>query len=366
LLVALVVTALVVGAALGVMATTRTALDVEPAALDASRRLRDGVERFAGAVRGAGGALGAGSASTAFEKAVPRVWPLTRLDGSGGETFEAVWFLHAIETATGRVSSDQPAPAASLTLDAAPPCPLMPGVCGFEPGDVAVVFDERGHMDVFEVGAISLPLMRVTPASGLKRPYRAGAWLARARADRLGARTEPDGSRTLVRLTWAGATEPLIDGVVGVRLAVWGEGLPPLVSEADEGPGFASYGLAPLPLTATDPDGRWADGEHCMVALASGRPVTRLDVRGAGEDLVELAPADLNDGPWCPDAVSEGGFDADLFRIRRVDVHVRVEATSPMFRGPVGRLFVRPGTARSPLRWVPDREAVVSIALRSR
>ena len=42
--------------------------------------------------------------------------------------------------------------------------------------------------------------------------------------------------------------------------------------------------------------------------------------------LVQLTAAELADGPWCPDANDASRWDADLLRIRRVLVTVRVEA----------------------------------------
>jgi hypothetical protein len=71
---------------------------------------------------------------------------------------------------------------------------------------------------------------------------------------------------------------------------------------------------------------------------------------------VKLDPGMLKDGPWCPDAASPTRFDADLFRIRRVRVNVRVQAALDNLRGPAGLLFTRGGTSTTTERWVPDQE----------
>jgi hypothetical protein len=47
----------------------------------------------------------------------------------------------------------------------------------------------------------------------------------------------------------------------------------------------------------------------------------------------------LVDGPWCPDAVNQNRWDADLLRIRRVAITIRVEAALSALRGPAGMLF---------------------------
>ena len=72
----------------------------------------------------------------------------------------------------------------------------------------------------------------------------------------------------------------------------------------------------------------------------------------------------LTDGPWCPDAGSARRFDADLLRIRRIRVAVRVQAAAPAVRG-LGQLFARPGTATSASAMVPDQQAAFDIAPRN-
>ncbi len=361
LLIATVITLLVVGAALTVTTSARASFDAGPGALDTTRRLREGAEVLVHALHSAGGDVGSG----ALASSVPVVWPLTDLDGStSGPSFEALSVLRAIDQAAGRLAVPQPGPADSLTLAASPSCPAVPGVCGLDTDDVAIVFDARGRFDVFEVGAVAPELMRVTPAAPLARAYAAGAHVVKVRADRLGLVEQPDGSHVLTRVTWAGAREPVVDGVVGLDLQVWGEAAPPDLVDGDDGSGLATYGLAPPALAEADPDGVWPQGEHCMAGRDAGLPVSRLAPRGAAGELIELHPADLDDGPWCANDTAVGAFDADLFRVRRVDVRLRVEAPSAMLRGPAGRLFSHAGTAATtPLRWVPDREITVSIAV---
>ena len=82
------------------------------------------------------------------------------------------------------------------------------------------------------------------------------------------------------------------------------------------------------------------------------------------EGLAPLDPIDLADGPWCPYDGWSDAYDADLFRLSRVDLRLRVEVQSAEFRGPAGRLFTRGGTAsRNAPRWVLDRTLETSVAL---
>ena len=81
--------------------------------------------------------------------------------------------------------------------------------------------------------------------------------------------------------------------------------------------------------------------------------------------LVLLTPALLTDGPWCPDADHPNRWDADLLRVRRVDVTLRVEAAVDALRGPASVLFSRGGTANGGSSWVPDQEVRFQVSPRN-
>jgi len=86
-----------------------------------------------------------------------------------------------------------------------------------------------------------------------------------------------------------------------------------------------------------------------------GASVPRLPNLGGNLlGLVELSPPVLTDGPWCPDAASPTRFDADLLRVRRARISLRLEAAPAQLRGR-GTFFMRPGASSSGLRLVPDR-----------
>ena len=72
----------------------------------------------------------------------------------------------------------------------------------------------------------------------------------------------------------------------------------------------------------------------------------------------------LVDGPWLPDAAHGARFDADLLRIRRIRVTLRVQAAAAWLRGPASRLFTNGGTAVAP-RYVPDWELTFDVAPRN-
>jgi hypothetical protein len=80
---------------------------------------------------------------------------------------------------------------------------------------------------------------------------------------------------------------------------------------------------------------------------------------------VLLSSSMLLDGPWCPDETRVNRFDADLLRVRRVSVTLRVQAAAASLRGPAGSLFRRAGTASSAARYVPDLEVHFDVAPRN-
>jgi hypothetical protein len=58
-------------------------------------------------------------------------------------------------------------------------------------------------------------------------------------------------------------------------------------------------------------------------------------------------------------------YDADLLRIRRVRITIRVESAIEALRGPASLLFARGGQASSVHALVPDREVTLELAPRN-
>jgi hypothetical protein len=68
--------------------------------------------------------------------------------------------------------------------------------------------------------------------------------------------------------------------------------------------------------------------------------------------LAILPPAMLTDGPWCGSGDNE--FDADLLRVRKVRVTLRLQVASRALRGTDTTLFVNPGQTTASSKLVPD------------
>lgn len=92
--------------------------------------------------------------------------------------------------------------------------------------------------------------------------------------------------------------------------------------------------------------------------------VVKLEFQYFGDDDTPLDPIILQDGPWIRDD-RDATFDADLLRIRRVRVLIRVQAALASMRGSSGLLFARGGTSTSAQRYVPDAELQFDVAPRN-
>ena len=152
------------------------------------------------------------------------------------------------------------------------------------------------------------------------------------------------------------------------------------IGAIDDDPGAGVF-FRPATMTAVLPpedDGRPRTRTYYLQQRSDVSEIRRYDGGGGDFPLVSdvvaldfeyvadapLPPARLTDGPWLPDAVDPSRFDADLARVKRVGVSVRVQAAAP-FRGAAGPLFMRAGTAVSPARLVPDIHVRFDVALRA-
>jgi hypothetical protein len=140
-----------------------------------------------------------------------------------------------------------------------------------------------------------------------------------------------------------------VDDVVRLEFEYFGDPLPPLQPDPPAVGAASMFG--------------WPPGENCVLAIENERHVPRLPaLEGAGP--FRLSPVVLTAGPWCPDAAAPGRFDADLLRLRRVRVRLRVQVAAESLRGR-SSLFLRPGTSPGGQRLVPDQEIRFDIAPRN-
>lgn len=194
------------------------------------------------------------------------------------------------------------------------------------------------------------------PGNGAAQPVNATYWLKNDAATSTYQLMFSDGGN---------ADVPVADHIVGLSFDYYGDPQPPLMRKplADPIGPWTTYGPKPS-ASSTPPFGA---GENCVfVNDGSPTPHPRLATLGAGGTaLVPLTPAQLTDGPWCPDETAANRWDADLLRVRRIAVTLRVEAAMSALRGPTSPLFVHGGTSRGGTAWVPDQKARFDVTPRN-
>jgi hypothetical protein len=225
---------------------------------------------------------------------------------------------------------------AAIEISPAPACDLP--ACGFSEGHTALVFDGNGNHDLFTV-------LRVTGWTLSLRHQGGGSHPVYPRGSPVLA-VEPStfyldrAARTLRRYDGDASDLPVVDDVVDMEVRYYGDIRPPRL---------------PMPRPGAS---------NCLYdATGAYRSVLLPVLPAAGSDQAVLSEADLTDGPWCGDGSNR--FDADLLRVRRVRVAVRLQAADPAVRGSDAIWFREPGSARRPAMLVSDSIVIVDTAPRN-
>jgi hypothetical protein len=141
---------------------------------------------------------------------------------------------------------------------------------------------------VFTIAAVEPLTARLTPARPLNPPYVAGSVVVDVEVQVFRLDPQPDGSRTLVRVTAEGAVQPIVDRVGSLH--------------------FQPY------------------------ALDAGGVPTPMPI------------AELTDGPWWRSG-PDGDYDEDVFRVKRLDIALSLQAVRPLTGQRVFRFAVVPRNA---------------------
>jgi hypothetical protein len=367
MLVAAAILTAMIGGLLQVLQPMQARVAAEGERIDLQQRLRVAADRVAATVGQAGagplvggvrGPLGRWTA-TILPYRIGRVAP----DPPVGVRFrsDAVSVLTVPLTASqALLHQHAPAGTTSLSIDWPDSCPPSTplSVCGFREGTHALVVDGTGRAEMVLVSAATADRLDLDGA-GLSWPFRAGAVVVEASIRSLALRVDAAGVSRLSQYDGFGGEFPLVDHVERLEFSYFGDPRPPTLQMPPPGaPGdpTATYGAPPPAPGYDDPDDAWPAGENCLFRMTGGAQEPRLSILAPTSALVPLPAGALTDGPWCPDAGNPRAFDADLLRVRRVRVRLRLQAAAAGVRGPAGPLFARPGTARAADRLVPDLE----------
>jgi prepilin-type N-terminal cleavage/methylation domain-containing protein len=368
LLIAMAIMLFVTAGVFSILDPARGMFSVQPEAADMQQRLRVAADALFKDLIMAGAGTYQGVMSGPLVDFLPPVMPFrngSREDDPPG-TFrtDSITLIYVPSTAAqARLSGPGPSGnSATVDVDASAGCPVADRSCGFKRGMSALIYDDAGHFDRFTIADVD--------AVGQLQLVHDGGELTYTGYDKDHARIvqvshvayqlKSNAAAGAYQLTVNGGglngDVPVVDNVVSLAFEYYGEPQPPLMTKPlsdTKGP-WTTYGPPPKAVASAP----FSAGENCLfVDDGSATPAPRLEVRGPpGGALVELARAELTDGPWCPTDDSINRFDADLFRVRRIGVTIRVQSAVAALRGPASAWFTHGGTSRAGSRWLPDQE----------
>lgn len=371
MIVAMAIMVGVTGAIFSMVDPSRGTYRVQPMVSELQQRVRVGTKFVADGLIMAGAGSPAGSPHTGtltnfFAPIQPYRLGMINSDPASGVFYrnDAITIMFIPPSAPQTTLSEaMPTPSSELKVSAQPNCPAGGDpLCGFKEGQRIIIFDETGAYDdmtLTEVQGSSLHLQHNKSIAGntLSKSYTPAN---NAQIAQISQHTYWYDAGALQLMYYDGdqRDEAVIDQVVELVFEYFGEPRPPVMINPVTNPTapWTSYGPKPPPLTIATTS--WPAGENCAFMVGpSGTHVGRLPDLAPGEDgLVALSEAMLTDGPWCPDATFPTRYDADLLRIRKIGIRLRVQVASSELRGPAGLLFRNGGTATANNHLVPDQE----------
>ena len=248
-------------------------------------------------------------------------------------------------------------------------------LCGFKENQRVLIYDVDGSWDMTTITHVQDPAAHLQHSGKLSSQYNSGNAQITEVATHTYYLKSDDNSKTYQLMHYDGVQtdQPVVDNVVKLAFQYFGDPQPPMLipgkslcDASVKGP-FTTYGPKP-PCLASAGTGGYAAGENCAFQVVNGVQVPRMVTLTGNSGQVELTQAMLTDGPWCPGADSTNypnRFDADLLRVRRVKVTIRVQAALTTLRGPAGVLFMHGGSSRGGERYLPDQEVSFSVTPRN-
>ena len=346
----------------------------EPEIADMQQRLRVGADTLTKdlIMAGAGAYLGtqAGSLGYFFAPVLPFRQGAVNDDGVEKAFDDRITLIYVPSTTaqtTLAVALTGNSPTPTLTLAAETDCPKNPATglpfleCGFAKDMSVVVFDDTGNYDLFTITSVldaSAQAVVKRPPDSANTNYPIGSKVVEAVSHTYYLKT--DTANQLYQLMHYDGTSntdvPVVDHVVGLKFDYFGEPQPPTLRNPTDAALLWKTTYGPKPT----------GGVANCIFDAAVPPVPQLAVIGGGNPgLVPLTAAMMTDGPWCPSAANANRWDADLLRIRRIGVTLRVETAVDALRGPASALFTRGGTSTGGVKWVPDQEIRFSVSPRN-
>lgn len=328
-----------VGVLGGLVVSARRIGEALPDANDMDQRVRTATTAVAAVMSRAGAGASSDHVAVAVARSIPPVFPHRRAPtGADAELSAFTDRMSIVRVTDSAAASVLAAPmttaGAAIRVSVAGGC-AGASACRFAFGDRGVVSDDTGTFDLFTVAGIGPDTIDHVPVL-LVRPFDP-AVRARVAPVRVEALAWDSVASVLRSYVDTSGGQPLVDDVVGFGVRYFGDAAPP---------------VHPVPPAGTP---------GCLVDGA-GAPTLPALAPTSGA-LVELTPAMLSDGPAC--GVAPQRFDADLFRVRRLTITVRVQASSAARRGRDPARWVHPGVADDSQAW-PDVQLTFDVTVGAR
>jgi hypothetical protein len=235
------------------------------------------------------------------------------------------------------ISHQMPIPSPEMKVTDQPNCPKHDGLCGFDTGMVVVIFDSTGHFDTFEITQLQSQAAHLQHrGQNLDYSYDTGSQVTQ-----IVSHTYYRNAATNQLMRYNGGLEdtPLVDNLVDMNVSYFGDPNPP---KPPLGQANCLYDGAGVPKVPELP----------VLALTDG-------------SLAALPPAILTDGPFCGGDTNQ--YDADLLRVRKVRVVLRMQVASAALRGSdrSDTRWVNHGTSQGGAKSVPDYIVTFEVAPRN-
>jgi prepilin-type N-terminal cleavage/methylation domain-containing protein len=331
LLVSTAIMLVVTGAVFGLMNPAQGTAQVQPEVADLQQRMRVGSDTMFKELimAGAGPYQGSstGSLIQFFAPILPRRVGNILPDAYNVALPDRITVSY-IPNSYSQTTITDPMPnvSAELKVSNQTNCPQGQELCGFSQGMEVIIFDTSGNFDVFTITEVQNSAGHLQHrGEDLTYPYQRGASVTQIRSmtfylDRT--------TKQLRQYDGASTDVPLVDNVVDLRFDYFGDPQPPTHPKPEPGIDNCLYDAA---------------GNY-----DSGMPTLTAD-EGS---LASLPYAMLNDGPWCGGGANR--YDADMLRVRKVRVTLRMQVASAALRGSDRQLFTNPGGSLGGQKSVPD------------
>ncbi|MEX2662384.1 MAG: prepilin-type N-terminal cleavage/methylation domain-containing protein [Vicinamibacterales bacterium] len=344
LLISTAIMMIVTGAIFTVLTPSQRSSQAQPETADMQQRMRVGAETLFKelVMAGAGPYQGAttGSLVNFFAPIIPRRTGLTDPDptrGTASVKTDAITLAYIPNSySQTTISHEMPNVAAELRVFDQANCPKLRELCGFEAGMAVIVFDTVGNFDTFTITHVQDSAGHLQHRQeDLNFAYQPGAQVTQIESNTYYLNRA---TNQLMRYDGLNEDIALVDDVVDLLFEYFGDPQPPLMPKPPPGTANCLYDavgayVGPAALTPTD------------------------------GSLAALPLSILSDGPYCGSGPNE--FDADLLRIRKVRVTLRMQAAAPGLRGASTALFMNPGTAREADRTIADYRLTFEVSPRN-